>query len=170
MTTPNVTELPRNAQPGPAFEQLSRAEKKARLVQVLDRGLVHDRLHVPLPTDKHGEWVRNDPLEIARMKTMGFDIDVEHASKRNLHSDGTSGNVVGDVIFMTCGKEQKEILDEIALERAERIHNPRRAKEESEFINAADPEIHAFTESKTRSVSGKDALQQAINSQVTPLK
>src|SRR5690242_7548495 len=49
-----------------AMTPAQRAERKARLATILDRGFVQDRLTVELPPDVHGEWVRNDPLEIQR--------------------------------------------------------------------------------------------------------
>lgn len=115
-----------------------RAKRKAMLIQSFDRGVVHDRLTVPLPDDMYGEWVRNDPLEIDRMRTLGFDIDREHASSRSLHNDGGGAAIVGDVIFMTTPRENKELIDEIRLERFIAVNGKpgdvkAKTKEEREF-------------------------------------
>lgn len=143
----------------------SKAEMKARLVQVLERGMVHDRMMVPLPSDVHGEWVRNDPLEIARMQTLGFQIDHEYAPKRALHSDGTSAAVVADVIHMICPKEVKETIDEIRHEQFHRLNAPKAAKEDRELIantmRDTEGEIRPFADSVTHSVD-RDAIAEAL--------
>src|SRR3982750_1293691 len=77
-----------------------RAKRKAMLIQSFDRGVVHDRLTVKLPSDLYGEWVRNDPLEIDRMRTLGFEIEREHATNRSLNNDGSGSPLGGDVLFM----------------------------------------------------------------------
>lgn len=143
----------------------SKAEMKARLVQVLERGMVHDRMMVPLPADVHGEWVRNDPLEIARMQTLGFQIDHEFAPKRALHSDGTSSAVVADVIHMICPREVKEVIDEIRHEQFYRLNAPKEAKEDRELIantlRDTEGEIKPFADSVTHSVD-RDAIAEAL--------
>jgi len=94
-----------------------KAEYKAKLITAFDRGVVHDRLFVPLPPDVHGEWCRRDPLEIERLRTLGFEIDYKYAPQRALNSDGSGAAIVGDVIYMTIPKEKKEIIDQIRMEK-----------------------------------------------------
>jgi hypothetical protein len=115
-----------------------RAKRKAMLIQSFDRGVVHDRLTVKLPSDLYGEWVRNDPLEIDRMRTLGFEIEREHATNRSLNNDGSGSAIVGDVIFMTTSRENKDLIDEIRLEKFLAINgkpgDPKaKSKEEREF-------------------------------------
>ena len=95
----------------------SRANRKARLASILDRSVLGDRFNVKLPDDKHGEWIRNDPMEIHRMEALGFKVDTEYATNRALHGDGSDSAIVGDVIFMTCERETKDIIDEIRQEQ-----------------------------------------------------
>jgi len=119
-----------------AFKELTRVEKKARIATILDRGVVGDRLNVDLPNDRYGEWVPKDNVEIYRMQALGFEIDKEYAKARALHSDGTEGaSVVGDVIFMTCHKEVKDLIEEIKRENYDRVNAPRRSKEEIDYEN-----------------------------------
>lgn len=118
-----------------------RAAKKARLATVLERGIVGDRLQVDLPPDLHGEWVRNDPLEINRLQAVGFEVDNKFATSRSLHNDGTGASIVGDVVFMTCSRETKEIIDEIRHDQFMRMNRPGKSKEEKEFVEA----VHAQT-------------------------
>lgn len=117
----------------------SRAEKKARRAKVYDRGVIGDRLHVELPPHLYGEWVPNKLTEIHRKEGLGFQIDTEFAHKRALHDKGDGASYVGDVVFMTCSREDKEIIDEIRRERYDATHNPKsgRQKEERDFLNTA---------------------------------
>lgn len=115
-----------------------RAKRKAMIVQAYDRGVIHDRLSVKLPPHLHGEWARNDPLEIDRLRTLGFEIDTEYANRRALHNDGSGAAVIGDVVFMTCPREVKEIIDEIRLEKFMAVNGKpgdrkAKTKEEREF-------------------------------------
>lgn len=164
MTTPNITQLDRAAQP----KNETREQRRARLVSILDRGVIHDRLHVEVPPDKHVEWVRNNPLDIDAMKMLGFSIDTEYSTKRNIHSDGTSANVVGDVIAMVCEKEVKEDIDWARAERVKQMNKPHRAgKAEREFQASVDPEIVPTTNSSLRSVTLNEALSK-VNDQTSP--
>jgi len=102
--------------------KLTRSERKARFVRVLDRGIVADRLKINLPSDVHGEWVANDKSEIYRMQLLGFKVDTQYAKQHALHDQGDDTAVVGDTIFMVCDRETKEILDEIRRENFEAIN------------------------------------------------
>jgi len=142
-----------------------RAQEKARLLRVLSRGMVQDTLNVELPADVYGEWVPKDPLEIYRMEAMGFKRDTEYASKMRLHSDGTDNNVVGDVIFMTCSKQTKEIIDEIRREQYIAAHGkPQKVshevKEEKEF--SASTDLPVASEGSTIPVNA-DQIRSAIS-------
>lgn len=146
------------------FSELTKAEKKARLATILDRGFVHDRLVVELPNGLYGEWVINEPTEITRMRSMGFELDNEHANKRALHGGAGIGNVVGDVIFMTAPMEVKEIIDEIRMAKFQELNGkPNRVnheqKEEAEFAkNASLPTINESSESGVDAAAIKSAI------------
>ena len=117
----------------------SREQKKARFASVLDRGIVGDRLRVDLPDGLYGEWVPNDQMEVFRMETLGFKIDTEYARKRVLHSKGDAASYVGDCVYMTCPKENKEIIDEIRTEQYQRLNGPKsKQKEERDYSKQAE--------------------------------
>jgi hypothetical protein len=118
-----------------AEKKAARIRLKKNLVATMDRGVVAHRLHVKLPPHIHGEWVRNDQFEIDRLAELGFKIDDQYAMARSLHNDGSNNPIVGDVIFMTCPMEVKELIDEIRNEQAIANHSPRNRKhaEEKEF-------------------------------------
>jgi hypothetical protein len=148
----------------------TRAQKKARVANILDRGQLLSRLAVELPTDLHGEWVRNDALEITRLKTLGFEIDTVYAPKRSIHSNGDDGGTVGDVIFMTCPRETMDLIEEIRADALRTTHGDAKSsnlqtKEEKDFRAGVGAEtggeIPTFSESKTTRV-GREQIQAAI--------
>lgn len=141
----------------------SRSEKKARLAKILDRGLVGDRLHVELPNDIYGEWVPNDKVEIYRMQSLGFVVDKEYAKRRALHNDGTADtSIVGDVIFMTCDRETKDIMEEIKRENYDKVNAPKGAREEKDYTsNLKNTVTPSIVNSTTESVDN-DAIKEAL--------
>lgn len=142
---------------------MSREEIKARVLSVLDRGIVNDRLHVTMPEHLHGEWVRNDPLEIDRLRMLGFWIDEEYSAKRAIHADGSKGNKVGDVIFMVTTKDNKDIIDEARREisaRADRKNEREEREMQNNIRNATQGDIPTFVDSSSRPVGIADVLQK----------
>ena len=154
------------------FKARKRALTKARLVRVLERGQTADRLHVELPEGVHGEWVSNDEMSIASHQLKGFELDTQYASARSLHSDGSGKAIVGDVIFMTCSQDNKDLLDEIGREMYINRHgDPRkrgkRDKEEKAENRAAssllkESGLPVIDESDSVSV-GASEIQAAVN-------
>ncbi len=143
----------------------SRADKRARLIQIYERGVVGDRLHVPLPDNKVGQWVHSDPMAVHRMEGLGYTVDKEYAPKRRLHDKGDGASYVGDVVFMIADKETREIIDEIKAERYERLNNPKNQKEDSDFATQnralSSAGIGTINESKAHSVK-KAEIEQAL--------
>jgi hypothetical protein len=149
-----------------------RAKRKAKLIQSFDRGVVHDRLTVDLPPDMHGEWVRNDPLEIDRMRTLGFEIEREYGTSRSLNNDGSGATIVGDVIFMTTSRENKELIDEIRHDKFIAINGKpgdknAKSKEEREFeANSARDSggvVPTMVQSTTTSHISRAEVEAALN-------
>ncbi len=144
----------------------TRAEKRARLIQIYERGVVGDRLHVDLPPDKVGQWVVNDTMAIHRMEGIGYQVDREFAPKRKLHDKGDGASYVGDVVYMVADRETREIIDEIKAERYERLNNPRRQKEETDFEAAnrvanSSAGIGTLNESKAH-IAKKSEIEKAL--------
>jgi len=153
---------------------MTREQKRARVVRVLERGIVADRTTVEnLPPHLHGEWVERDALAIERKRALGFWIDKEYAPKRALHSDGTDSSIVGDTVYMVCLKEDKEIIDEVRYEQYIRMNGTpaqKKAlgfsidgvKEEKEFkAQAEQTDVPIIEESKMSTVR-KDELVAAL--------
>lgn len=103
-----------------AVVEMDDVEYKAVLASVLDRGYAHEALNIELPPGLAGEWIMNDPVSIARAKTLGFSIDTEYAKKNSIHSSGDSKTVYGDVVFMTIPAQRKRIIEEVRKETARR--------------------------------------------------
>lgn len=146
----------------------TRAQKKARYAEVYDRGVAGARLHVELPPDVYGEWVPDFGEEIHRKELLGFEIDRIYAPARALHNKGDGKSIVGDVVFMTCSREQKEILDEVRRERYDRIHSPKggKQKEEKDFLALAPGDTVPVASSNAARVRPReitDALKAASN-------
>ena len=141
-------------------------ERKARVARVLERGVIADRLNVALPNGMYGEWVPDDPIEIDRMKSLGFDIDREHSKNRGIHTNADGATKVGDVIFMTCPQEQHELIQLVKKERFDAMHNPRgKGREGEEYrkkVETETPEIPVIDESRT-AVVGKAEIEEALN-------
>ena len=102
-----------------------RASKKAKLAQVLDRGMVSARIAVKNPDpSKHYEWPRNTDVDIDRWKSLGFELEQDKKTsieeKAGLHGQGDSRIVVGDAVLMSTSKENYEILEELKAERKAR--------------------------------------------------
>jgi hypothetical protein len=128
-------------------------EKKARLAEILTRGVVNDMLTVNLPPEYKGEWVRADAMQVRAMQSMGFWLDNEFADKRVIHGDGTSGNRVGDVVFMVTSAENYDIIQQIKREQAA-ANEYKGLRAEVEFQNATKRatggDIPTFVDSKVK--------------------
>lgn len=126
---------------------------KSRIARVVTRGFIVDRLNVQLPDDVHGEWIRDEPVAVAEARALGFEIDDKYATKEALHTDSSGKPKIGDVVFMTMPKWQKEIIDEAKKDEYARHHGVRRGTkpaEESQYETAIPRETPVINESKTK--------------------
>ena len=145
-------------------------EKRARIARVLERGYIVDRAVVDnLPPHLHGEWVPNDPMEIERKKALGFVIDTVYAPKRSLHSEADVGKaMIGDTIYMTCPKEDKDLIDEIRYEQYVKTHGSPdeikrlHQKEEADFNNLTGTLGLPVVDESAESSARKDELIAAL--------
>lgn len=171
-----TVESPKGSEPTLSEEDIrksmSKEEKRARAIRILERGIIVDRTTVEnLPPHLHGEWVSRDQMDIERKKALGFWIDKEYATKRSLHSDGTDSSVVGDTVFMVCLKEDKEIIDQVRYEQYIKMHgSPAEKKnlgvrEENEFRTQAEALGLPVIEESTKTQVRKDELIAALSQQ-----
>lgn len=140
----------------------TKQQKKARLAAVLDRGFVNYRLRTDnLPPETVGQWVRNEPNEIANYEALGFEVWKEGDQKAD-SKDGTRR--VGDVILMVTSAEHKQLLDEIQQDKFNRAHGLRgeQVEEKSFREGQFDRDITPVIESRVSEVSGVE-INAAIN-------
>jgi hypothetical protein len=147
-------------------------EKRARIARVLERGYVVDRATVDnLPPHLHGEWVPDDPMEIERKKALGFWIDREFAPKRSLHGQADEADKarIGDCIYMTCLKEDKQLIDEIRYEQYVKTHgSPEELKrlkqqEERDFAKLTESIGLPVVDESAENVAHKEELIAALS-------
>lgn len=151
-------------------EELTDAELEAKLIQVLERGIIIDRTTVDLPSDVYGEWVSDESAEIARMQLMGFEVDKTYAVDRSSHGDGT-GEIakIGDVIFMTCPKRVHDIIERVQKKRYEEANPTVGSQREEESFKTAmgkETNIPVIDEGSQSQVGDADivsAVQAGLN-------
>lgn len=137
-------------------EELSEAELEARVTRVLERGIIIDRCTVTLPDGVYGEWVNQDPAEVARMEVMGFELDHKYAVNRASNADGTGIAKIGDVVFMTCPQKVKDIIEKVRAKRYADA-NPKvgKQREEKGFESNVDSVLPVIAESEVHSVNAE---------------
>lgn len=150
----------------------ARNDKKARIAEVLDRGVVGDRLRVEVKDGMHYEWPHKD--DITRMASLGFrvatkdDVITENAS---MHDTADGKIRIGDTVLMVCDKETKELLDEVKAERKSVAHAPKggKQKEEREFESAVDVTTVGKAASRVNTAKATDITSalDAVNRQKT---
>lgn len=147
----------------------SKADLKAIMVDILDRGVTASRLDLDVQPDIHYEWVPNNALDKSRMKTFGFEVlsRSRHLLSGNpLHEGGGDEIIVGDVIAMGCSKVRKQALDEVKSERFIAMHGRPGSKVQAEETNfaaqmQADLEksgIGTIVESDTKKIGTADIV------------
>lgn len=155
--------------------QMSKAQLKAKMVDILDRGVTTSRLDLDVQDDIHYEWCPNNAVEKNRLKTMGFEVlsRSQHLKSGNpLHEGGSDEIIVGDVIAMGCSRARKEALDEIKSERFIAMHGrpgSNKQAEETEFEKrmreTMEPAgITSIVESNTANVTGAELANTLKNS------
>jgi hypothetical protein len=143
-------------------ENISPERLHALAVEILDRGVTHSRFQVNLPPHLHGEWVPRDAIAVREYQSKGFKIDHEFANQNAIkEQSGEHGNIIGDVIYMTCPKVWKDILDAEKHKRFVEMNGSpsetrKQKAEEKDYTNQAKSlEKHGignFTTSETRNV------------------
>lgn len=102
----------------------ARKQLKANLrVNLLDRAAVTTALDLSfLPPHLSGQWVRNETLRINDLRALNYEVYKDNVN-RGLHDANADGSiVVGDLILMTCTKENREIIDELRREEYNQRH------------------------------------------------
>jgi hypothetical protein len=155
--------------------KLTKAQLKAKMVDILDRGVTTSRLDLDVQDDIHYEWIPNNAAEKNRMRTLGFEVlsRKEHLKSGNpLHEGGADEIIVGDVIAMGCSKVRKQALDEIKSERFIAMHGKAGSNvqaEETEFSKRMKEQLEpagitSIVESSTSNITGAELANTLKNS------
>lgn len=128
----------------PAEAAARRATKKARMAQVLSRGVLSTKLQqlidMVVPPGYIGKFVRDTPEDIMKYKNLNYDFNYREGDHKGLHGTGDGRIRVGDVVLMTIAKEDHEILREINSDRV--MSNFTRAR--GEYVNRSIEEAEKF--------------------------
>ena len=113
-----------------------RAEKKARLAQVLTRGILSDKLRSVAkggtPDGYVGKFVRDRNEDILRYQNLGWGFTYREEAPKGLHDAATGHIRIGDVVLMTIQREDHEILREIQSDRVKSALSKARKEYSSE--------------------------------------
>lgn len=126
-----------------------------RVAQVLERGMVIDRLKVDVPDELESRWEAADAVSIASAELRGFVIDTHYAKKNSLTDGGDGKARIGDVVHMVRPKWKKDIEDKVKARQYHENHiadKRNRQKEERQFL--AQNELQPIEGSKVTEVSG----------------
>ena len=117
-------------EPTPEEAEAIRTQKKARLAQVMMRGMTNEKLRLTyskcVPKGYGGKFVRDDD-SIIRYKNLGFGFTYTKEAE-GLSSTADSRVTVGDVVLMTITLEDLALLKEIRHEKI--LQNLRKGKDE----------------------------------------
>ncbi len=119
----------------------TKAQRKARLAQVLSRGIVLSRLETPVEKLKEngmvGCWVRENDDDINRYEALGFELETGMESGKDTGDNRQRG---GDSDLMSTSKEHCDSIQEINTERRKK-RSVKKAK--AEYVRQArtNPDI-----------------------------
>jgi hypothetical protein len=103
-------------EPTPEEAAALREQKIARIAQVLDRGVLNDKLQEILrscvPKGRRGKFVRDSEGDVMRYQNLNYTFDVVKGAT-GLHATGDNRVRVGDLVLMTISEEDYSILEEI---------------------------------------------------------
>lgn len=109
-----------HTEPTPEEVDELRAQKKARIAQVLQRGVLNDKLQAVydacVPKGRKGKFIRDDAESFIRYSNLFYSREfTEGALERYGSVDGHIR--VGDIELVTISDEDREILREVKQER-----------------------------------------------------
>ncbi len=108
------------------------AEKKARIAQILERGVIAEKITIrDGDPNKYYVWVRTREEDIDRYRALGFEIETQAGDR--IHPTGDGKRVVGDVVLMSISMEEHLIIEEVKEDRRKK----RRYEAEARYKKAA---------------------------------
>lgn len=147
-------------EPTAADAEKIRREKKARIAQVLSRGVLGEKLKSIIreatPDGYAGKFVRHDAQDIIRAQNLGFVFNYRSGVDPvalGLHATPDGKIRVGDIVLMTITKEDQEILREVRTERMK----AKLTKSKKEYLDSSSGYDggEAFNEGSTSIEAGR---------------
>ncbi len=109
-----------NPEPTPEEAEKIVAQKKARIAQVMSRGITNEKLQLVfdacVPDGYSGKFVRDSEGDIIRYGNLGFGFTYVKEAL-GLHGRADGRIAVGDVVLMTITLEDREILKTVKMEK-----------------------------------------------------
>lgn len=100
-------------------EVMSRTERKARVAELLRRGLMNDRLVVAdADPSRHYVWVREREEDLIRFRELGYELEYEAGEGE--HETPDDRRRVGDLVLMSTSMENRELIQEVKRELREK--------------------------------------------------
>lgn len=116
---PIVQTEPSPEQVAATFEQ-----KVAKMTQVLNRGILNDRLadivKKATPKGRHGKPVRDREEDIIRYQNLGYTFDV-NPDVKGMHGTADGRIRIGDLVIMTISEEDYQVLQQVNKNRVKRF-------------------------------------------------
>ena len=127
-------------------EAKKRAQKKAKIAQLLKRGMVNDLLVVDdLPDDRRAVFVRDTEQDVSKYQALGYRIETEYGQKRLDHDPGTRVRIA-DSVLMTTDRENYEMILEVRAEMLQRKLSAGKDEYVAESVKNPDVPIIDLTE------------------------
>ena len=109
-------------EPTPEEAEAIVAQKKARLAQVMTRGITNEKLKLAydkyVPDGFGGKFVRDSEGDIIRYTNLGFGFEYkEEIEATGVHGRADGRCAIGDVVLMTITKEDLALLKEVKKEK-----------------------------------------------------
>ena len=109
-----------NPEPTPEEAEKIVAQKKARIAQVMSRGITNEKLQLVfdsgVPEGYSGKFVRDSDGDVIRYTNLGFGFTYAEGAI-GLHGRADGRIAVGDVVLMTITLEDREILKTVKMEK-----------------------------------------------------
>lgn len=120
---PKAAKAPEPApEPTPEDAEAIRASRKAKISQILTRGMLNMKLEqvtaACVPPDRRSKFVRDDEDSVIRYKALEFDFVYTEEAQSLVGPDGRIR--VGDLVLMTVAADQSVLLKEVRTEQLKR--------------------------------------------------
>ncbi len=98
-------------------------DKKKRIAQILATGRTAEMLRVKhQDPNKRYAYIRDRDVDIDRYRSLGYEMETGQPQGGG-HATGDSRKKVGDVVLMSIGREEYNLIEEVKDEMVKRRHD-----------------------------------------------